>query len=292
MKTICMTLAVCLALIGLSCAKDTVVLLDRPTAPGEVPPPKLEGPAKVEPYRPYPEESAVPAAPSGLSAADMALFKAKYHAAKSPRIAVYLNRQLSANVREWESNVRVATDISMTTTTKDGSKTKTESTQGTVATAVQTRADEGDRGAMGPETWQWRLEDAIANQLLGAGVKMVDRALMMRLTAADAVPAGTAPAVKTVETNALRGKADILVEIVVSNDPDPKLGYLYRVRAYDIDSGQVLLSTSSANWPPTRRAKGELVTTDRGYERTALPKPETIGGWLAQDLMSGLAARW
>ncbi|MCP4645949.1 MAG: hypothetical protein GY851_36225, partial [bacterium] len=84
-------------------------------------------------------------------------------------------------------------------------------------------------------------------------------------------------------------KADILVEVSVSDFRDPKRGYIYRLRAFDIHSGTVLISTNSSTWPLSRRTKGEWVASSEGYVRLDYPEAVKVGGWLATDLMAGLS---
>lgn len=265
------------------------LIIDRPTPPGEVPPPNPEGSAAAEPYRPYPEE----AAPTGPQLDSVvSAFAAQYTAAGKPRIAVYLNRELSAEVREWVSDTRLAIEGASTqTTTKDG-KTTTKTSEGNITGSVQDRADEGNR-LQPAEHWAWRLEDALTQPLLDAGVKLIDRALMMRLTANEAAPSpGQAIHFKTIEMNALKGKADILVEVLISSGQDPKWGYIFRTKAMDINAGQLLVSTSSADWPPAWKPKGEWINSpEGGYERSNIINPKKVGNWIAQDLMAKLGPR-
>lgn len=329
MKTKTFIITACLlAAVGVSCASNDAAVVDRPTPAGQVQAPISSEPVNVQ-YAPA--DPSIAAAAADEQAA-IAGFATKYQGAKKPRIAVYVNRQLSADPREWISDVRDAAHVEGTRTTESSPKTTTTSGQGnlavqgnagpllagadlkvqggasqtttesgsatketvqeTASVAVERRVNEGERPAW-PESWQFRMEDAFINQLLPAGVILVDRALMMRLTAADA---GSTPGaqiqLKPLEINALRGKADILAELVVSQDPDPKHGYVYRVSAYDVNTGQVLLSTDSGNWPRSQRIKGELVATDEGYKRTITSNPAQAGKRLAVAFMNGLAARW
>ena len=263
------------------------LIIDRPTPPGEVP--SAEEPVVAQPYRPDPGPAPSPGADGGGISVILPGFSSAYERAKRPRIAVYVNRTLSGEVQEWTSTRRESVGYGETVRKEEGGKTSTTTTTGGAAASTQTRTGNG-QGKFIEQKWAWRLEDAIQAPLLDAGARLVDRDLIMRLAAA-ATPhtAYEDLAVKTIEMEALKGHADILAEVEISLTPDGRRGYLYRLRACDIDSGQVLVSKSSASWPRSRRTTGEYVATTEGYQKTAYPNPEQVGAWLAQDLMEGLA---
>ena len=260
-----------------------------PTPAGPVEPP-IE-PVQVEPYRPYPETAPATApADDSAMAESAAAFAGKYREAQQPRIAVYVNRTLSGEVREWTTDARARIAYGETVHKESDGKTKSTATSGAITASVDTRVNDDSEGRPLDEKWAWRLEDAIQQPLLHAGARLVERKLIMRLAATAAgTPAYEDVSVRGIEMSALKGHADILAEIQISAGPDPKRGYIYRTRAYEINTGRVLGSTSSATWPRSRRAKGELFVTETGYERTGYANPEKLGTWLAQDLMESLA---
>lgn len=262
-------------------------VIDQPTPPGIIEPPRADVQAP-KPYRPYGEaEPAYAQVEMGFEKIARE-FADKYAKAKKPRIALYVNRVLDGDVREWQGNTRVAVGYGETVREEsDGKKTKRQ-VSGGAAISVETRQDAGAGVAL-DQTWAWRLEDAIRHPLIQAGAHIVDRKIIMRLAAADI--GGTAygdVSIKTIEMAALKGSADILAQVAISRTTDPKHGYLYRLEVFDINTGRILLSTSSANWPRSRSARGELVSTSKGFERSNYANPQTLGNWLARDLMAGL----
>jgi hypothetical protein len=254
-------------------------------------------------------------------------FAAAYDQAGRPRIAVYVNRWLVGDVRERPRQVietetkttdmqtvevsgKATEEVEVSDTVgsekEGGYQSKEafkESAEGEARTTLETGqettvhtieyVDPPDEGVGHylEQQWAWRLEDAIQQPLLDANAHVVERAVIMRLAAAARNPDPLAEMpVKTIEMDALADKADVLVEIRISSFPDEKRGYIYRQRAYNVRTGQLLYSSSSRNWPRSRRVKGEWKATDTGYERAAYPDPDELGRYLAQDMMEGLAS--
>ncbi|MCP4639212.1 MAG: hypothetical protein GY851_02195, partial [bacterium] len=181
---VCVAFAVATALLlSVGCRRKVeyqTILIDQPTQPGEVPPPVEQ--TRVEPYRPYAE--AAPPAQAPDPAATAADFGKAYGAAKKPRIALYTNRTLSGDVREWESDVRGTVGFGATTTKeKDGEKS-VKQTEGAVTVSRERRVDDG-AGKFLEQKWAWTLEDSMQSGLVNAGAKIVDRRIIMRSMAAD-----------------------------------------------------------------------------------------------------------
>ena len=76
-----------------------------------------------------------------------------------------------------------------------------------------------DKKRISPEEdWMWEFEDGFLNPFIDIGVNIVDRATIMRLTAADSGQQGSAYnpiAVKKIEMDSLKGKADLFIEILI-----------------------------------------------------------------------------
>ncbi|MCL4217526.1 MAG: hypothetical protein KJ052_11055 [Candidatus Hydrogenedentes bacterium] len=266
---------------------SAAVIADEPTPPGTVAPPQPQVIAR--PYRP---DSIM----SGTSDFELerqrreaahAAFKSAYKASGNPRIVAYFNRELSDDVQEWTSQSRVKVGYGEATTTESsGGATSTTVTSGGVAASVETRTP-SDEGLPVAETWQWRLEDAFVQSIAGAGAVIVDRTLIMRSTAASQPQTAYGDlAVKQIEMQALEGKADILAEIVISRQPDVDYGYLFRSRAYDIKTGAILVSTSSATW-----LLGPSGVSTSDPDVYVLPNPEIIGQRLADELIVELGQK-
>jgi len=269
------------------------VILDEVTPPGEIEPPpaQVHSETQVRPYRPEPGVSGLgeTTVHSRDPKSPHSAFETAYRKANQPRIALYVNRALSDDVREWVSGSRLKVGYVQTSTTHNGQRTTTE-TVGTATASTQTRSHDG-AGRERTDHWIWRLEDAISQPFLDVGARLVDRAMIVRLASAQRGhnPHEDEP-VKLIEMLGLKDAADILVEIEISACPDDRLGYVFRIRAVDITSGTVLTSTTSASWDRNGRVSGQWLATSEGYERKGLPKPEVVGYRLAEDIMNGLTS--
>ena len=243
-------------------------------------------------------------------------FSKVYLAKNSPRIAVFLNRALSDDVREWRTNQRTViaaegvksetSDRKSTSTEVDGG-VKTEvttepgtdrtETKGAVAGFVERPAPTGARAPVANETWMWAFEDGFLQPFLQAKGKMVDRATIMRLQAAKAAQ-GTAlqpVAVKHVEIDALKDYADVFVEILIVRSPSALYGYEFKASAKEVNTGLLLANVTSLRWRPEERVSRAVIATSDGYkvvQGIELPAVDEVASDLAGDLMNALASQW
>jgi len=217
-----------------------------------------------------------------------------YQRAGSPRIAVLLNRELSDSVLEW--SVERGMVISPLGRIREFGLVQRIPLQG----AREQRS----------EGWMWAFEDALFAPCLEAGVRLVDRATILRLAAnasgADRDLADTSSQ-RAVEMDALRGHADYLVEALVQADGgmDPTL----LARVIEVSSGQIMahsrVSCAPVIYPalPLMRKNATRVEAD-GYSFVEvvfdpngfLPEPVTNspsegGERLALDVIRQLALR-
>lgn len=203
-------------------------------------------------------------------AADQAIltaFRTAYAKAGSPRVAVYFNRELSDEVREWIPGDQVQAEVQIQQTFNG------QSLAGPVSGQVTTdaKADVRSRQYVGVtggrddprESWKWEFEDAITRLFLDADANVVDRAVMFRQTARQSPQtAGMDGTVSTTlnEMSALEKYADVLVEMKVTRSGSA-LGYDFRATAKNIKTGR-MLATAFVN-----NSKPRYVAGDRGYER-------------------------
>lgn len=297
----------------------TVRYMETETPQGQVPAPP---PAPVAPAAPAQQSSYAPPAQSqpgpgfvsegsvmraetgteaytsDLSAGTITRFKTAYGAKKNPKIAVLLNRQLSDEVREWVTDSQLVLAGGYTETrTVDGKQTEQRDVTGGISGYSQQRADSGAR--LNPdERWMWAFEDGFIQPFLQSGAKMVDRATIVRLAAASSGQQGSAYApisVKKVEMDALKGYADIFVEILISRSPSSLYGYEFKASAKEVKTGIIIANVTSLRWRPEDRRQREVYATSEGYEvvdSVKIPPVEDIASDLSLDLMNALARAW
>lgn len=166
-------------------------------------------------------------------------FELAYADRGRPRIAVFLNRELSDSVLEWSTAHGVSFDV-----------------EGVPRSYVtQTRNELGGSRPMPETAWLWDFEDGFCSPMRAAGLQFIDRAAIMRLaTAADGgTGAPDSPlSVRQVEMEALKGHADLFVELLV--EPVETEGYRLRARAIEVQTGVVqAVAESTGMSPPARQ---------------------------------------
>jgi hypothetical protein len=222
-------------------------------------------------------------------------FKSVYAAWGTPRIAVFLNRALSDEVREWRTDARlVVASGSTSVRSKDGQEERaSEIATGTSISTQKPLGDESARPNPG-ETWMWEFEGGFLEPFLAAGGRMVDRATIMRLSAARlGMQSNTyaAMAVKKVEMDALVDHADLFVEILITHSPASPYGYEFKAIAKEVKTGVIVAHVMSRRWKPEERWQRSIVPTSRGYEivdTTSMPLVHEISADLALELMNAL----
>jgi hypothetical protein len=127
------------------------------------------------------------------------------------------------------------------------------------------------------------------------GVFFVDRAVVMRTTAATLHRAGGDP--RLIETDALMKSGDLLLEILLVEDRDAPAGYGFDVQAKSLKDGLSLVSMYTQAFPPAPpQQEGRWTGTENGYEyknptAPRAPSPPQVGAALARDVMTSLEAR-
>lgn len=261
--------------------------VDRPTGTVLTPPPRPDYRATVE--------------------AVIDRFQPLYVKRGSPKIAVYWNRQLTDRLGQWVADERLVVGTQAgamaerQTTTPPGStppgSTTTWRAGGSAETITSRQRFAPDRERASPhEIWNWEFENGFLDPLLGAGVQVVDRATILRLTASQAKGTGVGsvgmPDAQTLEVNALQGYADLFVEVLVSASPYGVAGYEMNAVVKNVRNGVLMAHVNSRNLPPSQPA-GEYVATSRGFEfKPRPPELRRVASDLALGVMDALANFW
>jgi len=140
------------------------------------------------------------------------------------------------------------------------------------------------------------LERAFVGEMSRGGMRFVDRALVMRVTAASQHRAGGEQ--QLIETDAMLKFADVMLEVLLVEDRDAPAGYAFDVRAKDLRQGMSVASLYSRALPYARpMGQGAWRAGAEGYEFRQPPPPPPptmadIGQALARDLMVELTGNW
>lgn len=258
-------------------------------------------------------ERKVEAVDVGSNQGGLESFHRIYRSRQRPRMAVYLNRELSAQVRQWVGTVErqvvessrsggskstivagavspegPTTGMASSTTSTGGKSTESTTSWREAATSDVAGAREGPE-----ERWMWAFEEGFTQALLSEKVRVVDRSLILRLTAAKKGETGSLP---RLEMEALKEHAEILVELLITVDPEAPLGYSFRASAKDLRTGELLVNGTLMEWSGKTgyRVRKKAVVTDRGYETVpdVFPAVREIAGNLARGVLLSLEEYW
>lgn len=285
--------------------------VEQPTPPGQVAAPIHARP--VKPYRnphvqevtpnqvPQQEAAPAPTVSQPLMSDTIAEdFNLVYRKAGSPRLAVFLNRSLSDEVREWRTTHRAVISVKGEMTWEDPEKSVPFKGPGGVAAYEQTHMGESRRSSP-EEGWMWRFEEGFLGPFLDVGAKVVDRATIMRLTAAASGRQGSAYdpiAVKKIEMDSLTGKADLFLEVLIRRNPGTDLGYEFKASAKEVSTGIIRANVSTIGWNYGVEPTEKVIATASGYrfiedkDSTQLPEASIVSRDLALALMRSLAQNW
>lgn len=260
------------------------------TQPRRVPPPQ-----GVQPADSLPGETAmITEARDDDEAIDVdaavAAFTTAYAARQSPRIMVYFNRELSAEVQEWVASERIAIE-GQSRTTKGG-----ETTDRAGGVTISHQVANSDGGRVGPgERWMWEFEQAVAELLLDARVNLIDRAVVMRRQAASGqeMLGNAQTSSRTLEMQALDQYADLLLEVWVVRAADSPVGYEFRAQVKDLKDGRLVTTVTTYGEGTGKEPRRVYVASATGYQAyEELPTVTDAAQALTATLMESLTKRW
>lgn len=241
-------------------------------------------------------------------------FAAAYARNGKPKLALFWNRQLSDTLNEWYSDTRVVSRT-QENSTMSGEMTLNQSGSAENSTAIERRVTDPRRAQTG-ESFEWEFQEGFLAPFLEAGVTVLDRAAIVRMTGIDMAGAGE----RSVEIRALQGKADYLMEILVAANQRSSVGFELRARILDVKTGAIVAMVNSKSlkeWNPEKpmlaTAQGFVDPNDQDDEdenfgplgenkfratasgfqkRRKPPKLPKIAQNLAYNTMNGLMRQW
>jgi len=202
-------------------------------------------------------------------------FPAAYRAAGRPRIVVFWNRQLSDNAAsEYDVVTRGSSEHSGAAVAGRNWAGAHNSSDVTVATGVH-RSQEGKRDSTLGERSDWKVETVFTSDLVHAGVALVDRDTIVRVTGRDI--ADLFANQQANEIKALLGHADIILEVLQTSGRGP-LGTAFKVSAKDIRTGRILAQFVTEAAPPERPAR--WVPGPSGFVRETPSDDGSVTRWV------------
>lgn len=220
-------------------------------------------------------------------------FARRYKAHHSPRIVLFWNRELSDKVQQHkvQTETTESADRYGETETTDTTHSGTGQNQlreldgfrknFTVKKTEETVEDDNHRQGLNEKT-EFILRRAVMDKLGAAGVRFIDRSLMIRTTAARQ---GSDNA-QAAETHGVLSQADWIMEVLIVPDPQAPLGVGFRV-ALKNPRTSTLLSEFYSTGRPVIRQNRRFVAVHGGFEREPPRKAnlDDIADALANEIL-------
>jgi hypothetical protein len=226
-------------------------------------------------------------------------FSDAYKANQKPKIAIFLNRTLSDDVREWKTNQRavITGNGSVTMSSETPLRYREETVKGPMAAYEQQQNTVTEARQAPAETYVWSFEDGFMQPFLRAGATLVDRATIMRILSqkVDQGSQNDPIEMKKTEMNALTSFTDIYIELLITRHPSAPTGYEFRAVAKEIKTGRIVGSATSLNWDTDTARPKKVIATEKGYriiDDPEMPKVQNVSSDLAVDLMNSMISVW
>jgi hypothetical protein len=229
-------------------------------------------------------------------------FAARYRQARSPRMVVFWNREFTDEVEsDYEQYTRAEsrTDVDVSGRRRSyydyGSAVTDTNAGGSATSSVEIRSgrervNDGRRGSLVSQAEDQDIEIAFTGALQSAGVRLADRASLMRRQGRGV--RSSDPNVQTIETDAVLGNADLVLEVTQVPDARRTDGISYRVLVRDVSAGTVVGSITTSGRPPKRVMP--YVAGSSGFVRAVQPEPDAsdIGRQIAIETMAMLSRKF
>lgn len=215
-------------------------------------------------------------------------FRAQYQAAGSPRIVLFWNVSFDDTTESPRADVTVRGAEVYPFVSEEGD-TGLQALSARVHASGYLNPAKRGQGALSDRDLA-ELDSAFRDELLAANVSLLDRATTIRFMEAERDRTGVDP--KLIETDAVLGKAEVLLQVLLVRDDDSPLGTGFKVSVARVSSGvdiASLYTTALPNLPPP---PGRYVATDSGFvwqqEYPPIPDAQQIGTELADRVMEKL----
>lgn len=250
---------------------------------------------------PKPESPAVATGMLVPSALVRERFRRGYRRIGSPRIALFWNREFGDRLREFEVDSRLTVRVDASEETDEAGAAAGKREKGELTAAVERRTDSRLRSPSAPGAGGLMFQAGFLQPLIEEGARIVDRAVIMRLTdAARRLDDSAAPLDdrQLVETVALKDHVDMLIQVAQRPSVEAGPGTSFHVSVIEVGTGRVRASfvhdTEVKRPPPKkvwRAVKGGYVEVDDDSgSGPAKIDSERVGRALAERTMTVLAS--
>lgn len=239
---------------------------------------------------------------SATNATPLSRFSQENSKRGRPRMALLWNREFSDSlattytdfVRDETRQTASSTQQSDSTTTEFGSAALSANDSSSSSASERVTGSRADRQAgrsKPPESLNWQLQSSFVQQLSQAGARLIDRAIVMRtLNGGSSVV--ERPDVQSVESSALSGKADLLLEVLLAADPNAPAGVAFQVNIKSVRDGE-LLASFVTDALPLSAMQGSYRAGATGFEYVQRQASiHEVGTQLATETMRHLLLSW
>lgn len=233
-------------------------------------------------------------------------FSTVYKKKGKPRLAVFWNRKFDDQLSQWEQVARGSVSMQASLETEGhlpSSESEKDANGKALAKAlgsayIERKNPAQYRHGLG-ETSDFEFGSGFVQRMSSAGTKIIDRSTIMRLMQSNKQDTAGAEVItdrQVVETDALKGYADYIAELVFTRNSSAPVGMSFLVTVKDINTGEIVTMFKSDGEPPTVQQKAKLQVTDHGYDyvddNNSDINPTDVGGQIALEMMSALTQVW
>ncbi len=206
-------------------------------------------------------------------------FREAYSRIGAPRMAVFWDRQFSDRLRDMRLEGRVVLQT-------DRTGTEHEYSRRSVSMGIRKPVFVDAEKSVLTEIEISRFQAGYLQPLIEEGVRVIDRAAIMRLSDAIRRLDGSAMQVddrQLIETDALRNHADLLIQIALSPSGDSRTGVFFHVSIVEVNTGRIRARFFHDGYfpeperPPSRQVwKATREGYVRVYEEAPIPEERRV----------------
>lgn len=228
-------------------------------------------------------------------------FRRGYQRIGSPRLALFWNREFGDRLRELEVDSRLTVRVDTNEETGEAGVAAGTRKKGELTAAVERRAGSGPQGPPAAGAGGRMFQAGFLQPLIEEGARIVDRAVIMRLTDAARRLDGSAVPLddrQLVETVALKDHVDMLIQVAQHPSAETGSGTSFHVSLIDVGTGRVRASfvhDAGVKSPPPKKIwravnGGYVEVEEDGRAGPVKIDSERVGRALAERTMTVLAS--
>lgn len=230
---------------------------------------------------------------------DAAAFRAAYARAKQPAVAVLWNREFSDMLEQGSASSLTINQVQAGVATREIAAgpgyavgQAAGMSAGRTTIDVQERRTQQARRSGPREAVDLQMRASFMQSLSRAGLRLVDRNMVMRTTAAARRDADKEDKLDSqqIETTALAKHAALLMEVLNTRDASSPTGWSTFVSVKRFDDGTVVTEGYYNGLPPEgeARAAPRFEADPRGGFREVAPKVADVGRLVAEQMLARL----